>query len=154
MFRFSSLVTKGGFKSITVQGNVTLYVDGNIGMNAGELLTFSGPDANLTIYHGSGDITLNGQSLAGGATANPSNFQVNSSSTGVVKFNGGSVAHVSVNSPSMSFKQTGTNVFYGRIVASTIDVGGNMTFHRDEDMNAGPKAAPTYKIKSWREYVP
>lgn len=154
VYHFEDLVTKGSFKSITIKGNVTLYVDDRICMNAGEILEFSGPDAQLTLYHGSGNITLNGQSLTGGATANPNKFQIFSSSTGDITFNGGSTAYVSVSAPSMWFKQTGTNVFYGRIIASTIDVGGNMTFHRDEDMASGPKSAPTYVIKAWQEYVP
>jgi Tfp pilus assembly protein PilX len=135
---------------ITVNGPTILYVDGAIDMHAKDTFTF-GPNASLTIYQGSGDITLNGQSYTTGVTPQAGNLIINSSSTGAVTFNGGADVYANVYAPDATFKQNGTSTYYGRIVASTITIGGNMTFHRDEDVNNGPSAPPVFKIKSLNE---
>lgn len=150
-YHYSTMVTSGKGAGITVKGAVILYVDGDIGMNSTEALTFADKNSSLTIYHGSGGLTLNGQTYASGVTPKASNLQIFSASTGDVKFNGGAEVYASVYAPDASFKQTGSSVFHGRMVANTIDIGGNMTFHRDEDVGAGPTSAPTYKIKSFNE---
>jgi len=149
----TSLVTQGSGAGITINGPVVLFVDGDVGMNATEALTFNGPYASLTIYQKSGNITLNGQTYTGvtATEKKASNLIIKSSSTGTVKFNGGADVYANVYAPDASFTQNGTSVYYGKMTASTIDIGGNMTFHRDEDVASSASAPPVFKIKTINE---
>jgi Tfp pilus assembly protein PilX len=152
-FHMTSLVTQGSGAGITINGPTVLFVDGDIGMNANEPLTFNGPYASLTIYQKSGNITLNGQTYTGvnATDKKASNLIIKSAGTGTVKFNGGSDVYANVYAPDASFTQTGTSTFYGKMVASTISIGGNMTFHRDEDVAQMASAPPVFKIKTINE---
>ncbi|HVE42218.1 MAG TPA: hypothetical protein VNM14_20205 [Planctomycetota bacterium] len=150
-YHMSDLVTKGSGAGITINGPVTLFVDGDIGMNAGEPLYFANNTSSLTIYQKSGSMTLNGQTYATGVQPKAGNLVVSSATTGTIKFNGGADVYANVYAPDASFSQTGTSVFYGKMTASTISIGGNMTFHRDEDVNASASAPPVFKIKSINE---
>ena len=153
-YHMTSLVTQGSGAGITINGPVTLFVDGNIGMNANEPFIFNGPTASLTIYQLSGDITLNGQTyqnVTNAADKKASNLTIQSASTGNITFNGGADVYANVYAPDAAFKQTGTSTFYGKMVASTISIGGNMTFHRDEDIAQTASAPPVFRIKSINE---
>lgn len=157
-YHFSDMVTSGSGAGITINGPVVIYVDGDIGMNATEALIFNGPTASLTIYQSAknakgipNNITLNGQTYSGGAEPKASNLQINSATLGDVKFNGGSEVYANVYAPDAAFRQTGTSDFFGKIVASTIDIGGNMTFHRDEDIAAGATSPPVFRVRVFNE---
>lgn len=150
-YHMTDLVTKGSGAGITITGPVILYVDGDIAMNAGEPLYFANNTSSLTIYQKSGNTTLNGQTYATGVTPKASNLQIKSASVGDIKFNGGADVYANVYAPDAAFRQTGTSVFYGKMTASTIDIGGNMTFHRDEDVAATASAPPVFKIKTINE---
>jgi hypothetical protein len=143
-----------GKGTITVNGNVTLYVDGSFSMNNQQALNITA-GSSLTIYQGPGanDITINGQAVAGATGSSPSasQFQVYSASTGTIKFNGGSQVYAAVYAPQAAFTNNGGNEFFGAMVASTMQLTGTASFHYDENLQLLVKPVPDYKIVSWME---
>jgi hypothetical protein len=154
--RYNTLTVNAG-KTVTIQGNVTMYVDSTIKMNGSG--TFKIADgATLTIYQGNADATLNGQVNASLANPGQWNFYSAADSSHTVKISGGASVAFNAYAPTASFEilssasGAGTNV-YGRVVANTIKVNGNMAFHRDEDLNNVPKKAPKYHVKYFKELL-
>jgi Tfp pilus assembly protein PilX len=151
VYRYSD-INPCGPRTITITGAVTLYVDGNFRMNSNQALYLSGLTAKVTIYHGTGDIRINGQSSIGGNIANAKNFQIFSATTGDIRFNGGAEIYGTVYAPNASFTHNGNASYYGATVAKTINVTGTANFHYDEDLSVVPAAVPpVYVVKSWRE---
>jgi hypothetical protein len=145
-----SSFSPNGKGTITINGNVTLYVDGAFSMNNQQALNITA-GSKLTIYQGSGanDFTVNGQAVAGTATAD--RFQVYSASTGTFKFNGGSTVYAYVYAPQATFTNNGGNEFFGAIMAKSMKLSGTASFHYDEALSNIATPVPDFKIVSWVE---
>ncbi len=150
--RYNSVATKSQ-KDVTIQGNVTMYVDGDIAMHAQAQIILA-PGATLKIYQGTGnnELTLNGGSKAGGGDVDAYRYQFYSASTGTMKFNGNSDNYGSFYAPHATVRQNGNATLFGKVTFKQIEVmNGNFTLHFDEDLNTDPPAPPKYDVKSWRE---
>jgi hypothetical protein len=150
--RYADLQTRSQ-KTITIKGNVTMYVDGLIAMHAQSSIILD-PGATLKVYQGPGnnDLTLNGGSSAGGGSVEPYRYQFYSASTGFMKFNGNSDNYGSFYAPHATVRQNGNATLYGKVTFKEIEVmNGNFTLHFDEDLNTDPEAPPKYDVRSWRE---
>jgi hypothetical protein len=142
-----------GKGAITITGEVVLYVDGTIDMNNQQSINLAAgpPEAKLTIYQGPGanDLTINGQAVAG--TASADRFQIYSATTGTIKFNGGSKVYGAIYAPGANFINNGGNEFYGSMVAKTMKLSGTASFHYDENLAKLSTPKPDFKIMSWVE---
>jgi hypothetical protein len=56
-----------------------------------------------------------------------------------------------VDAPNAAVTVAGNGDFYGRIVAMTIDYGGNGKFHFDRNSALGPQSNGGYQVISMRE---
>ncbi len=152
-FRYTSLSISAQ-KTLTIRGNVTIYVDGSIDMHGQSKVALE-PGATLTIYQGSGDATLNGGSALGGTPLEPYRYKVYSASTGNWKFNGTADISGYFYAPHVSLMQNGNAVLYGKVVAKKLKITGTFDLHFDEDLKAATaEYPPVYAIKSWREFIP
>lgn len=149
-YHISSFGGGGQKGNLQVNGNVTIYVDGTFDMNAQMNLQIA-DGAKLTIYQGPGanDFTINGQSQLGNASAE--RLQIYSATTGTIKFNGGSSVYAAVYAPQSNFINNGGNEFYGAMVAKTMKLSGNASFHYDENLAKLSTPKPTFKILAWSE---
>ncbi len=136
-------------KKLTINGDVTLYVDGEIKLSAMAEIEIT-PGAKLTLYHGSGDCDLSGHGLVNSSTI-PANFIMHSSSTDVVKINGSSDFHGAVYAPAASVTVNGTSETFGAFVGNTMKFLGTSDFHYDEALGRIEVGTPVYAVKSWRQ---
>jgi len=136
--------------TLTINGNVTMYVDSGFVMNSKQFIKMAS-GATLTLKVGAGDIHVNGQAFAG--TAHAKDFQIYSPTTGDIQFNGGSNVYAAVYAPKASFTNNGGNQFYGAMVASTMKLNGTAYFHYDEDLAKLSTPKPEFVVLSWREIL-
>jgi Tfp pilus assembly protein PilX len=141
---------------LVITSPVTIYVDGD--MNVQGNFQLKGDAAKVTIYHKSGDIKINAQSIVNAAgvavEGTPSEFQIYSQTTDDVTINGGAGVYAAIYTPLATYTNNGGAAVYGAVVAKTIKITGSATFHYDEDINLTPTTTYIYKIKSWKEYIP
>jgi len=149
-YHISSFGGGGSKGTLKVTGDVTIYVDGTWDMNAQMNLQIDN-GAKLTIYQGPGanDFTINGQSQLGNASAD--RLQIYSATTGTIKFNGGSNVYAAVYAPQSNFINNGGNQFFGAMVAKSMLLTGNASFHYDENLAKLATPKPTFKILAWSE---
>jgi hypothetical protein len=125
---------------------------------------------SLSIGGGSGTVTVNPPgvvvlnfpsasanplSIAGQGIANPTlianNFQINYGGTGTMSIAGKGSEYAIVDAPNAAMAVAGNGEFFGRIVAKTIDYGGNGKFHFDKNSALGPQSNGGYQLISMRE---
>jgi hypothetical protein len=125
---------------------------------------------SLSIGGGSGTVTVsppgvvvlnfpsasaNPLSIAGQGIANPTlianNFQINYGGTGTMSIAGKGSEYAIVDAPNAAMAVAGNGDFFGRIVAKTIDYGGNGKFHFDRNSALGPQSNGGYQVISMRE---
>ena len=125
---------------------------------------------SLSIGGGSGTVTVNPPgvvvlnfpsasanplSIAGQGIANPTlianNFQINYGGTGTMSIAGKGSEYAIVDAPNAAMAVAGNGDFFGRIVAKTIDYGGNGKFHFDRNSILGPQSNGGYQLISMRE---
>jgi len=125
---------------------------------------------SLSIGGGSGTVTVsppgvvvlnfpsasaNPLSIAGQGIANPTlianNFQINYGGTGTMSIAGKGSEYAVVDAPNAAMAVAGNGDFFGRIVARTIDYGGNGKFHFDKNSALGPQSNGGYQVISMRE---
>jgi hypothetical protein len=125
---------------------------------------------SLSIGGGSGNVTVsppgvvvinfpsasaNPLSISGQGIANPTlianNFQINYGGTGTMSIAGKGSEYAIVDAPNAAMAVAGNGDFFGRIVARTIDYGGNGKFHFDKNSALGPQSNGGYQLISMRE---
>lgn len=151
-YRYTNMSHKSSM-ILTIRGDVTLYVDGEIDMHAQSKILLE-PGATLKIYQGPGNqkLVLNGGTRLGGGELSPYRFQLYSASTGTMTFNGGSAVYGSFYAPHATAKQTGNATVFGKVVFNRLDqMQGSFVLHFDEDLKNMPQSPPKYGVRSWRE---
>jgi len=125
---------------------------------------------SLSIGGGSGNVTVsppgvvvinfpsasaNPLSIAGQGIVNSTlianNFQINYGGTGTMSISGKGSEYAIVDAPNAAMTVSGNGEFFGRIVANTIDYGGNGKFHFDRNSALGPQSKGGYQVISMRE---
>lgn len=154
-FRYDRFLVSGS-ANVTLNGNVTLYVDESFSITGNAQVTLAA-DANVTIYadgpfsvDGTGIVTVN---QGGGALE----FLVYATGTNTgpgseVKLSGTSDFYGAVYAPGRVVDVSGTSRVFGALVGKSITASGTADFHYDEALaTLGATAAPVYKLKAWRE---
>ena len=145
-YRYDEFTAKGN-AVVTVEGDVTLYIDGDFSVTAQAVLKIDN-GGSLTIYHGGEDFTLTG----GGAlnvTQLPEKLQIYSSAT-LVKFTGNSGFHGVIYAPDADIEPTGTSDVHGSFAGKKISVNGDVKFHYDELLSDAIVMESAPKVASWR----
>jgi len=145
-YRYDS-VSVAGQSEVTIEGDVTMYVDGDFLTAGGAAITLA-PGATLTIHHGSGDFHVAGQGLVN-ESAPTSLFIYSSAQTTMVDdpenpgekmpsssfhFNGQADFSGAVFAPGADMKLNGQTVNYGSLIGKNITTSGSgkVIIHYDE----------------------
>lgn len=143
--RYSSL-RMSSRDTLTIDGDVTLYVDGDFKMSGrAQILVQTG--ANLTIYHGSGDVSLTGAGIVN-QEASPASVSFISSTTGDFKYAGNASFYGLVYAPEAAMTVVGNADFHGAIVARDAQFRGNGAVHYDEALQLPEGLVPPFRLES------
>jgi hypothetical protein len=132
---------------VTVNGNVRLYVNGDITYSQGGIVVTSGSTLELYV---NGQITLSGSSYINNANtaANCSIFGLSGSGT-TWSLTGSSAFSTVLYAPNVDVKFTGGTGISGAMVANSFSTTGAGYFHFDEALNGG---GVPYTPLSWKEW--
>ncbi len=137
---------------LTVTGNVTLYITGDINLdNSGEFRLAA--DAALTLYLG-GDIEVKNSGQINNLTRTPGNFLIyGQASCQTIRLKNGSDVFAVINAPEAAITVYNSGDVYGSLIAKTLVLDNSSSLYfdvtlRDEDYEA---IGPTFVIKQWRE---
>lgn len=143
-YKYSSW-TLNGSKTITINGDVKIYVTGNFLTNGTINITVN-TGSSLTLYAG-GNVTFNG---------NPNLKMTNNVQTADkiniiglpgctnVSLNGSGVFVGAINAPNATYTYNGTNGHWGSVIASSATLNGTGDIHYDEAL--GSAAGGGYKL--------
>jgi hypothetical protein len=135
--------------NVTVQGNVTIYLEGDFSQNGQNAVTLA-PNSKLTIFQSTGSFTLNGGGIINGSNKKPADFTLVSSSTTEVKLAGGAEFYGTVYAPKAPVKIIGNADSYGAFVGATVDLGGTADFHYDMAAKS-PAIVTNVNVAAYRE---
>ena len=144
--------------SITIHGNVTLYLTAPAGI---EVISLAGGSEGLTLATGAsltiytaGDIKITGNGVLNAGL--PSTFQIYGTSTSttpqVIKLAGNGALSGVVYAPTADLTITGNGDVNGSMIGNTITVSGNAAFHYDESL-ANLGGSNPYGVTKWRELL-
>ncbi len=164
-YRASSVILGNG-ESITVHGNVVLYVDGAVNfkqatINYDDSVSYPNRSSTLRIYQdeyddsSATDFAINGNTIVGDVTDNgdgtlevhPERFVFITENDGAITCNGNGALAAAIFAPNASFKFNGTFDMYGSIIAAYFGTGtagsstqgkvnGTFDFHYDEGLES------------------
>lgn len=141
---------------LTIQGDVTLYVDGNFSLNSNTEVVFAA-GASLTInVTGTFNIDSNAKMNDGGR---PQNLQIYSNATSSdngdykVELNSNSGFRGTIYAPNSAIDVNSNSNAYGAVRGKYVNMASNGAFHYDEDLQnlAVGSTAEGHTIISWRE---
>lgn len=133
--RYDSMAIK---RTVKVVGDVTIYVTGDFTMNATGGLAIdrsSDPNSKVTIKV-AGQVTVNGASVSNPSQP-PEAVRIETSTTGLVKFNGTADFTGVLVAPQATVQTNGTLDFFGAMFAKTFKASGTAKLHYDEALKIG-----------------
>jgi hypothetical protein len=105
--------------------------------------------ANVTIYQGSGSISLAGGGIINDSTK-PSSLQIQSATTSTIKVSGSSAFYGTVFAATADFSKSGTAQFFGSVVANTVSISGTGWIHYDSSLaGSGPPTFAVVMTRGW-----
>jgi len=148
-YRLSSLNVNNNQK-LTIYGNVNLVVDGKVDVK-GELNLANGASLSLFLHD---DMSVGGNGVVNESQV-PANLRIFAVGNNVseIKLHGNGALHGVIYAPNSEVNLRGgghSGAAFGAIVAESIRVNGNYSFHYDEDL-AELFADPAYKVDTWAE---
>ena len=149
--KYAGVNLKNG-KILTITGNVTLYVTGDLKLNnSGEFRLAAG--AALTLYLG-GDIEVRNSGQINNLTKIPANLQIyGQASCRTIRLKNGSDVFAVINAPEADVTLYNSGDMYGSLIAKTLVLDNSAALYfdvtlRDEEYEA---IEPTFVVKQWRE---
>ncbi|MBZ5568307.1 MAG: hypothetical protein LAN64_10720 [Acidobacteriia bacterium] len=124
VYNFYSLTTSGSFAFAVDSGKVCIV--------------FTSP---------SSPITASGSWLSNSSGV-PSNLQINYSGTGNFPLSGSSATYAIVNAPNAPVTVSGSNDWYGSIIAKSVTASGGAKFHYDQALGSSTASASKFHV-SW-----
>jgi hypothetical protein len=152
-----STLVPGTYGNVSTNGTLTLspgvYNMYSLSIGGGSGTVTVSPPGVVVINFPSA--SANPLSISGQGIANPSlianNFQINYGGSGTMSIAGKGSEYAIVDAPNAAMTVAGNGDFFGRIVAKTIDYGGNGKFHFDRNSALGPQSNGGYQVISMRE---
>lgn len=154
-YKVSSSASLSGQNSVCVKGQTVVYFQSGLSMS-GQSYIYIAPGATLTMYLGGTT------SLSGGGIINGNSFATNCTCYGLpsctsLSYSGGSGFVGTINAPEANVSlsgggSTGMN-YVGALVANSVNISGNYSFHYDESL-AIVIPGSYYRVASWQEVSP
>jgi len=135
--------------TITISGDVTLYVDGDIHIS-GQAVIVIPAGSSLTIY-ASGRIHMAGQGIVNG-NARPENLIIyGTDDCSNVHFSGQADLYGAIYAPKADCDSSGQADIFGSIIGNTVDISGQGSIHYDENLNnLGNDTVTNFNVISWK----
>ena len=135
--------------TITISGDVTLYVDGDIHIS-GQAKIDIPVGSSLTIY-ASGTIHMAGQGIVN-QNAKPENLIIyGTDDCNNVHFSGQADFYGAIYAPKANFDFSGQADIYGSIIGDTVAISGQGDIHYDENLKKlGSETVSGFKVISWK----
>jgi hypothetical protein len=143
-YRYDAL--KMSIGTVTINGDVTLYIDGTFKMTASAAIKVT-PGSTLTIHHGEGNFSLGGQGILN-MDADPSSVMVVSSTEDKFKFTGGADFYGILYAPDADLVIDGGAGVFGVAVSNTATLLGTGSLHYDEALRVPDILDPPFSILS------
>jgi hypothetical protein len=146
-----SLINNSKKDTLTINGNVRLYVDGNVSLSGISQIIISS-NSSLTVYvSGSVSLTGNGIINQNGTAQKDVWYGLTSSTSWTIAGNGYFTGAIYAPSATVSVKGGGSSGdFNGSIVANNITLTGQVKIHYDEALRQANTGAG-YMVCSWTE---
>lgn len=147
-----SNIQLSGQNTVTINGNVKLYVDGNF-KTAGQSKLKINPGASLTLYV-NGNIDMAGQGIVNMNEKAEKVLVYGTESCQDVKLAGQSVLYAAIYAPKATATFTGQADIFGSVITRNITVTGQGSIHYDEalkNQGGGGGAVTGYRMISWKE---
>lgn len=143
-YRYDALKMSTGV--MTIDGDVTLYVDGDFQMTGtSKIRVKSG--SSLTLHHGSGKFSMAGQGLVNDDAAT-SRVSILSSTHETFKFAGTSDFHGMIIAPEAELTIGGTSSVFGVFLAREAMLKGTGGLHYDDALRVPDFLSPRFQILS------
>jgi len=135
--------------TITISGDVTLYVDGDIHISGQAMIDIL-VGSSLTIY-ASGAIHMAGQGIVN-KNIRPENLIIyGTDGCSDVHFSGQADLYGAIYAPEANFDFSGQADIYGSMIGDTVDISGQGVIHYDENLkNLGSGTVSGFKVVSWK----
>jgi hypothetical protein len=155
----STCATPGNYGAISLNGQLTLapgvYNIYSLNIQGGSGAVAIYPPGTVVLNFPSGSanpISLSGQGLINSSTNPiPNSLQINYGGTGTISITGQGNSYAIVDAPNAAIAVAGKGEFFGRIIGSTIDYGGNGKFHYDTATILRPQNNGAFQLISYRE---
>jgi len=134
---------------ITINGDVVLYVDGNIHISGKAKIDIP-VGSSLTIY-ASETIHMAGQGIVN-QNNKPENLIIyGTDDCKKVHFSGQADFYGAIYAPEAEFDSSGQSDIYGSIICNTVDISGQGGIHYDENLNnLGSGTVSDFNVMSWK----
>ena len=135
--------------TITISGDVTLYVDGDIRISGQAMINIP-VASSLTIY-ASGRIHMAGQGIVN-ENDRPENLIIyGTDDCSDVHFSGQADLYGAIYAPEADFDSSGQADIFGSIIGNTVDIRGQGSIHYDENLNdLGNGTVTDFNVISWK----
>lgn len=149
-YRYGMLTLSGG-SVLTIDGDVTLYVDGKFTASGSSSVVLTA-GARLTVHHGAEDFTVSGGGIVN-PDQRPGDVSIWSASVTKITLSGGSDYHGLVYAPDAQFVSSGGSELYGAIVARSATLSGDGRLHFDTSLSAGGGGGGNFVVEAARRVV-
>ena len=133
-YRYDSLILNSSH-SMTITGDVTLYVDKKFLVNSMSQLNIL-PGASLVIHHGTGSFSVNSLSQVNNLGRVPKDVQIWSATTSEILFNSGSDFYGLVYAPDAPVGMNSSSDFFGAIVGASLTNNSGSSIHYDVSLSS------------------
>ncbi len=147
-----SNVQLSGQNTVTINGNVTLYVDGSF-KTAGQSKLKINDGASLTLYV-NGNVDMAGQGIVNMNQKAEKVVVYGTENCQDVKLAGQSVLYAAIYAPKATATFTGQADIFGSVITKNITVTGQGSIHYDEALKkqgGGGGVVTGYKMISWKK---
>lgn len=150
-YKYSS-VNLSNNKTLTINGNVRMYLTGASAFSTGNNVTLNiSAGSSLTVYS-NGVINFDNNSVINNVSKKPDKFLIYSAYTGangVLISNNGSI-YSAIYAPETNIAISNNASLFGSVVGKTVSASNNASLHYDQALSAIPGGGG-YSTSSWQE---
>jgi PilX N-terminal/Putative Ice-binding-like adhesive domain len=135
--------------TITISGDVTLYVDGDIHISGKAMIDIP-VGSSLTIY-ASGRIHMAGQGIVNGNARPEALIIYGTDDCSDVHFSGQADFYGAIYAPAADLDFSGQADIFGSIIGDTVDISGQGNIHYDENLkDLGSETVSDFNVILWK----
>ncbi len=141
--------------TVTITGDVTLYINGNFSMNSNTRIVIAA-GASLEIVMGNGVFNQSSNSAINNVGRNPKDLAfLGSSDFHLMNLRSNTAFYGVIYAPEATVDYSANSDLYGAVVCNYISMSSNAGIHYDESLASWTEygtANSKYEVKEWQEY--